>query len=67
MVRIEIDDDLAKELISQGIISADQIKEVTINDCFFDDDLRHKELLKASHKAYKDLKIYEFKQRHNIK
>lgn len=67
MVRIEIDDDLANELISQGVISAEQIKEVIIRDNFFNNDETHKLLTKASHKAYKDLKIYEFNKRHNIK
>ena len=66
MVRIEIDDEIAHELIKQGVISAEQIKEVIVKDNFFDGNETHKALVKASLKAYKELKEYEFKTRHKI-
>jgi hypothetical protein len=66
-VKIEIDKELFNELVKQGILTVDSLKEVVIKDDFFKDDETHKELIKASHKAYKDLKIYEFNKRHNIK
>jgi len=40
-----------------------EYKEVSIKDDFFDGDLQYKELKDKSVKAYKDLKLYEFKQR----
>lgn len=42
-----------------------EYKEVSIKDDFFDGDERYNELKKASVKAYKLLKEYEFQKRNN--
>ena len=44
-----------------------ELREVIIKDNFFENDERHAELKKASTKAYKQLKEYEFNKRYNIK
>ena len=44
-----------------------KIKDVIVVDEMFKNDNIHKAYKKASLKAYKDLKDYEFKTRHNIK
>lgn len=66
-VKIEINKELFDELVKQGVVSVESLKEVNIHDDFFKDDKTHGELKKVSIKAYKDLKSYEFKKRHNIK
>ena len=43
------------------------IKEVTVKDDLFKDNETHAQLKKASIKAYKALKEFEFNHRHNIK
>lgn len=39
------------------------VKEVSIKDGFFENDMKHAELKKASNKAYKELKNYEYDKR----
>lgn len=39
------------------------VKDVVLKDDFFKDDEKHKALKKASIKAYKELKNYEFEKR----
>lgn len=43
-----------------------EIKSVEVKDDFFQNDEEYKRLKKASLNAYKQLKDYEFKTRHNI-
>lgn len=70
-VVIKLDQDKFNHMFVEGAFSkydaTPEIKEVIINDDFFKDDVTHSELKKASVKAYKDLKIYEFNKRHSIK
>lgn len=54
-------------LIEVGALDAYEVKEVSIEDSLFKDDLTHEILKKASIKAYKALKEYEFNKRHNIR
>jgi hypothetical protein len=65
-VKIEINKELFDELVKQGVVSVESLKEVNIHDDFFKDDKTHIDLKKASVLAYKELKIYEFKKRYNI-
>jgi hypothetical protein len=44
-----------------------EIKEVSVKDELFENDMIHKELKDKSIKAYKAQKEYEFNKRHNIK
>jgi hypothetical protein len=44
-----------------------EIKDVTITDDFFKNDYLHENLKRASVKAYKELREYEFNKRNNIK
>lgn len=66
---IVISKDLLQTLVDSEALSTDdfEVKLIDVKDDFFKDDERHKALSKASHKAYKDLKEYEFVRRHNIK
>lgn len=66
-VKIEIPKELYNELISEKRITHEQLKEVNIKDDFFNNDSVWDSLKKASIKAYKNLKEYEFNKRHNIK
>ena len=71
-ITIEIDKDLWHYLLKQCskslrylIANVDYtIKEVKIEDDFFKDDPTYHTLKKQSNEAYKNLKEYEFKQRH---
>jgi len=65
--KYSLNKELFDELVKQGVVSVESLKEVNIHDDFFKDDKTHIELKKASILAYKELKIYEFKKRHNIK
>ena len=66
---IKLDENKFQSLVLNGafINTPYEIKEVVISDDLFKDDSIYQELKKASVKAYKDLKIYEFNKRHNIK
>lgn len=44
-----------------------KLKEVVVKDDLFKDNETHAQLKKASIKAYKALKEFEFNHRHNIK
>jgi hypothetical protein len=70
-VLIKIDQEKFNRMFADGVFTkyeaTHEIKEVIINDDFFKDDVTHSELNRVSVKAYKDLKIYEFNKRHNIK
>lgn len=66
-VKIEIPKQLYTELILEGRVTHDQLKEVTIKDDLFNNDSIWDGLKKASIKAYKNLKEYEFNKRHNVK
>lgn len=44
-----------------------KLKEVVVKDDLFKDNEAHAQLKKASIKAYKALKEFEFNHRHNIK
>jgi len=54
-------------LIGVSAFDKYEVKEVSIEDDFFKTDETHAILKKASIKAYKLLKEYEFNKRHNIK
>jgi hypothetical protein len=64
---ILISKDLLQTLVDSEALSTEdfEVKIIDVKDDFFKDDERHKELSKASHKAYKQLKEYEFNVRHN--
>lgn len=55
------------KLVEVGALDAYEVKEVSIEDDLFKDDPTHEILKKASLKAYKQLKEYEFNKRHNIR
>lgn len=65
-VTIKITKDTFNELHAKKLITWYEIKEVTVRDGFFDNDIIHNELFKKSLTAYKRLKEYEFKKRHDI-
>ena len=64
-ITIKLDQDKFNSMLINGTFLdvKYEIKDVTINDDFFKDDSLHEQLKKASIKAYKDLKIYEFNKR----
>ena len=68
-ITIKLDQDKFNSLLVNGAFMgvSYEIKDVTINDDLFKNDTTHDQLNKASIKAYKDLKVYEFNKRHNIK
>lgn len=68
-ITIKLDQDKFNSLLVNGAFLnvSYEIKDVTINDDLFKNDTIHEQLKKASIKAYKDLKVYEFNKRHNIK
>ena len=68
-ITIKLDQDKFNSLLVNGAFLdvSYEIKDVTINDDLFKNDTIHEQLKKASIKAYKDLKIYEFNKRHNIR
>lgn len=55
------------KLVEVGAFDAYEVKEVSAEDYLFKDDPTHEILKKASIKAYKQLKEYEFNKRHNIR
>lgn len=63
-VTIKITKDTFNELHAKKLIAWYEVKEVTVKDDFFKDDMVHKELTKQSLITYKRLKEYEFKKRH---
>ena len=64
-ITIKLDQDKFNSMLINGVFLdvKYEIKDVTINDEFFKDDSLYEQLKKASIKAYKDLKIYEFNKR----
>jgi hypothetical protein len=64
-ITIKLDQDKFNSMLINGTFLdvKYEIKDVTINDDFFKDDSLYEQLKKASIKAYKDLKIYEFNKR----
>ena len=64
-ITIKRDQDKFNSMLINGVFLdvKYEIKDVTINDEFFKDDSLYEQLKKASIKAYKDLKIYEFNKR----
>ena len=64
-ITIKLDQDKFNSMLINGVFLdvKYEIKDVTINDDFFKDDSLYEQLKKASIKAYKDLKIYEFNKR----
>ena len=67
-VTIKLDQDKFNSMLLNGAFTdvKYEIKDVTINDDLFKNDTIHEQLKKASIKAYKQLKEYEFNKRHNI-
>ena len=66
-ITIEISKEQFDEVYKSGLISDYKLKKVEVRDEFFENDEHHRQLKKASDKAYKDLKTYEFRKRHGIK
>ena len=66
-ITIKITKDNFDALIGIEALSKYEVKEVSIEDDLFKDDTTHEVFKKASIKAYKQLKKYEFNKRHNIK
>lgn len=64
-ITIKLDQDKFNSLLVNGAFLdvSYEIKDVAINDDLFKNDTIHEQLKKASIKAYKDLKIYEFNKR----
>lgn len=54
-------------LVKVGALTKYEVKEVSVENDLFKDDPTHEILKKASIKAYKALKEYEFNKRHNIR
>lgn len=65
---IVISKDILQMLVDSQALSTDQfeVKLIEVKDNFFANDETHKMLTKASHKAFKQLKEYEFNKRYNI-
>lgn len=66
-ITVKITKDNFDALIGIEAFSEYEVKEVSIKDNLFDNDQTHSLLKKASLKAYKQLKEYEFNKRHNIR
>lgn len=66
-ITVKITKDNFDALIGIKAFSEYEVKEVTIKDDLFNNDPTHEILKKASIKAYKALKEYEFNKRHNIR
>ena len=64
-ITIKLDQDKFNSMLINGVFLdvKYEIKDVIINDDLFKDDSLYEQLKKASIKAYKDLKIYEFNKR----
>lgn len=69
IVTIKISKDILQSLVDSDAISSTdfEVKSSDIKDDFFIDDQHYEALKKASIKAYKSLKEYEFNKRNNIK
>ena len=66
-ITVKITKDNFDALIGIKAFDKYEVKEVSIEDDLFKNDETHAILKKASLKAYKQLKEYEFNKRHNIK
>jgi len=68
-ITIKLDQDKFNSMLINGtfIDVKYEIKDVTITDDLFKNDAIHEQLKKASIKAYKSLREYEFNKRFNIK
>jgi hypothetical protein len=66
---IKLDQDNFNSMLINGTFTdvKYEIKEVIIEDDLFKNDSIYQELKKKSIKAYKDLKIYQFNKKFNIK
>ena len=66
LVTVTMPNELFEELYSiYGSLL--ELQKVEVKDNLFDNDERHKALRKASIKAYKELKDYEYNKRFNHK
>ena len=70
-IRIELDQDKFNSLLINKVFEhykcKYEIKEVVIEDDLFKDDSIYKDLKTKSIKAYKELQVYSYNKRHNIK